>query len=77
MYTSQNGMTALYLACWEGHDEIVEILLRSEADANHLTTVRFQYMYITLLISHSSFLITITASASVYIIASHEHARLY
>ena len=71
MYTSQNGMTALYLACWEGHDEIVEILLRSEADANRLTLVRFQC--ITLLISHK----TMTTSASVYIIVSHEHARLY
>ena len=72
MYTSQNGMTALYLACWEGHDEIVEILLRSEADANRLTLVRFQC--IALLISHKT-MTTIKCFSLHH--SQPEHARLY
>ena len=36
----QDGQTALYLACKEGHDQIVELLIRREADVNHQTKVR-------------------------------------
>jgi len=36
----QDGQTALYIASWKGHDQIVELLLRREADVNHQTKVR-------------------------------------
>ena len=36
----QTGQTALFIACKEGHDQIVEFLLRREADVNHQTKVR-------------------------------------
>ena len=36
----QNGKTALYIASLNGHDQIVELLLRREADVNHQTKVR-------------------------------------
>ena len=36
----QNGQTALYIAGWKGHDEIVELLLKKEADVNHHQKVR-------------------------------------
>ena len=36
----KDGQTALSIACKEGHDQIVELLLRREADVNHQTKVR-------------------------------------
>ena len=35
----QDGETALYIASSKGHDQIVELLLRREADVNHQTKV--------------------------------------
>ena len=36
----QNGQTALYVASYKGHDKIVELLLRREADVNHQIKVK-------------------------------------
>ena len=36
----QDGQTALYIACKNGHDQIVELLLRREANVNHQIEVR-------------------------------------
>ena len=36
----QNGQTALFIASWKGHDQIVELLLRREANVNHQIKVR-------------------------------------
>ena len=36
----QDGQTALFAASRKGHDQIVELLLRREADVNHQTKVR-------------------------------------
>ena len=36
----QDGQTALYIASDNGHDHIVELLLRREANVNHQTKVR-------------------------------------
>ena len=36
----QTAQTALYIASWKGHDQIVELLLRREANVNHQTKVR-------------------------------------
>ena len=36
----QNGQTALFIASRNGHDQIVELLLRKEADVNHQKKVR-------------------------------------
>ena len=36
----QDGRTALYIASWKGHDRIVELLLKREADVNHQKEVR-------------------------------------
>ena len=30
----------MYIASWKGHDQIVELLLRREANVNHQTKVR-------------------------------------
>ena len=35
----QDGETALFIASRKGHDQIVELLLRREADVNHHTKV--------------------------------------
>ena len=32
--TLQDGQTALYVASWNGHDEVVKILLKAKADLN-------------------------------------------
>ena len=36
----QTGLTALYIASWKGHDQIVELLLKRETNVNHQTKVR-------------------------------------
>ena len=36
----QTGRTALYLASWKDHDQIVELLLRREANMNHQNKVK-------------------------------------
>ena len=36
----QIGLTALYIASFKGHDQIVGLLLRREANVNHQTKVR-------------------------------------
>ena len=36
----QDGQTALYIASRKGHDQIVELLLKREAEVNHQTNVR-------------------------------------
>ena len=36
----QNGQTALFIASRNGHDQIVELLLKKEVDVNHQTKVR-------------------------------------
>ena len=45
----QDGQTALYIACKEGHDQIVELLLRREADINHQERVRLLMLVCVLL----------------------------
>ena len=37
---AQDGQTALYIASYKGHDQIVELLLRREADVNHQIKVK-------------------------------------
>ena len=37
----QNGVTALYVACQEGRDEVVKILMRAKADLNLQTNVSY------------------------------------
>ena len=41
----QNGQTALYIASYKGHDQIVELLLRREADVNHQVKVKLQSVF--------------------------------
>ena len=36
----QDGETALFIASRKGHHQIVELLLRREADVNHQTKVK-------------------------------------
>ena len=36
----QTGQTALFIASRNGHDKIVELLLKKEADVNHQMKVR-------------------------------------
>ena len=36
----QDGQTALFVSSYKGHDQIVELLLRREADVNYHTKVR-------------------------------------
>ena len=36
----QTGLTALYIASWKGHDQIVEFLLKRETNVNHQEKVR-------------------------------------
>ena len=40
----QNAMTAVYVASYKGHDQILELLLRRKADVNLQTKVRFLYV---------------------------------
>ena len=37
----QDNQTPLYIACKEGRNQIVELLLRRKADVNHQEEVRF------------------------------------
>ena len=36
----QDGQTALFVSSYKGHDQIVELLLRSEANVNYQTKVK-------------------------------------
>ena len=36
----QDGRTAIFVASWNGHDQIVELLLKKEVDVNHQEKVR-------------------------------------
>ena len=45
----QDGQTALYIACKKGNDQIVELLLKKEADINHQTKVRLLMLVCVLL----------------------------
>ena len=47
----QDDQTALHIASRKGHDRIVEILLRREADVNHQERVRLP-VYVSLVITH-------------------------
>ena len=40
----QDGLTAVYVASYKGHDQILELLLRRKADVNLQTEVRFLYV---------------------------------
>ena len=40
----QDGLTAVYVASYKGHDQILELLLRRKADVNLQTKVRFLYV---------------------------------
>lgn len=42
-YCLQNGCSPLYMACGNGHTEIVDILLKNRADPNLVTTVYEDY----------------------------------
>ena len=39
-FLSQDGQTALFAASRKGHAQIVELLIKREADVNHQTKVR-------------------------------------
>ena len=43
----QKGSTVLCIASYDGHDKIVELLLRRKADVNHQTVVRFQFAWLS------------------------------
>ena len=64
----QDGQTALYIGCKQGHDQIVELLLRREADVNHQTKVRpLMLVYVC------------SSTAMLYVVLSqamHEHLQL-
>ena len=47
----QNGRTALCIASWDGHEKIVQLLLRRKADVNHQTMVRFQLAWLAIVIA--------------------------
>ena len=36
----QTGQTALHIASWKGHDQIVELLVKKEVDVNNQIKVR-------------------------------------
>ena len=40
LFHVQDGLTALFIASRNGHDQIVELLLKKEVDLNHQTKVR-------------------------------------
>jgi len=44
----QDGQTVLYVASWNGHDRIVEELLKRQVDLNHQTKVRSLLLYMFL-----------------------------
>ena len=41
----QDGQTALFVSSYKGHDQIVELLLRREADVNYHTKVRLLILF--------------------------------
>ena len=45
---SQDGITALHLACFGGHDQVVELLLQAGASVDQKTEVRCGISYIAL-----------------------------
>ena len=44
LYYFQIGVTPLFVACWKGHPDIVECLLRASADVNLQENVRKSYL---------------------------------
>ena len=45
---SQNGATALHVACLGGHNQVVELLLQAGASVDQNTKVRWGVSYIAL-----------------------------
>ena len=45
---SQNGATALHVACLGGHNQVVELLLQAGASVDQKTKVRWGVSYIAL-----------------------------
>ena len=64
----QDGQTALYIGCKQGHDQIVELLLRREADVNHQTKVR--PLMLVCVCSSTAMLYVVLSQAM------HEHLQL-
>ena len=40
----QNGETALYIASWKGHMEVVQLVLQKHADVSISKTVYYMYI---------------------------------
>ena len=48
LYCSQDGVTALHLACLGGHDQVVDLLLQAGASVDQKAKVRWGVSYIAL-----------------------------
>ena len=48
LYYSQDGLTALHLACLGGHDQVVDLLLQAGASVDQKAKVRWGVSYIAL-----------------------------